>query len=222
MYLLKLTRRLSISSRKFTSEFNFERKFKVGDKVSVVRKITDDDVLNFAKLTNDYNPIHVSAEKKLVHGALLNGFLSGVLGTKLPGPGTIVMTLRLVLLLFCVSAVRGREHENSASVVNNITPDYTDDNSTITTEAPLGCVCGIYLFEAKKLTKELPEGDPVISHNISEKFPNNPDGHKSALNRDCYKERAHLFIRNGSDKWIRTNLSAGREYCCKNNLPYKC
>ncbi|XP_074112942.1 uncharacterized protein LOC141536363 [Cotesia typhae] len=90
---IKLTRRLSISSRKFTtsSEFDFERKFKVGDKVSVVRKITDDDVINFAKLTNDYNPIHVSAEKKLVHGALLNGFLSGVLGTKLPGPGTIVV-----------------------------------------------------------------------------------------------------------------------------------
>lgn len=93
------------------------------------------------------------------------------------------MTLRVVLLLFCVSAVRGREHENSVSAVISITPDYTDDNSTITTEAPLGCVCGIYLFEAKKLTKELPEGDPVISHNISEKFPNNPDGHKSCTKK---------------------------------------
>ncbi|KAH0564349.1 hypothetical protein KQX54_011534 [Cotesia glomerata] len=101
MYLSKLTRRLSISSRKFTSEFDFERKFKVGDKVSVVRKITEDDVMNFAKLTNDYNPIHVSAEKKLVHGALLNGFLSGVLGTKLPGPGTIVVHQTLNFLKPC-------------------------------------------------------------------------------------------------------------------------
>lgn len=66
------------------------KNFKEGDKVSVTRSITADDVLEFAKLTKDYNPIHVSSKRNIVHGALLNGFVSGVLGTKLPGAGTIV------------------------------------------------------------------------------------------------------------------------------------
>lgn len=62
-----------------------------GDEIIVIKTITTDDVLNFAKLTGDYNPIHVDASKKLVHGAFLNGLVSGVIGTKLPGPGTIVV-----------------------------------------------------------------------------------------------------------------------------------
>ncbi|KAK0180022.1 hypothetical protein PV327_005706 [Microctonus hyperodae] len=67
------------------------RNIQTGDKVSVMRTVTEEDVMNFAKLTNDFNPVHVMGKNKLVHGALLNGFLSGVLGTKLPGPGTLVI-----------------------------------------------------------------------------------------------------------------------------------
>jgi hypothetical protein len=37
-----------------------------------------------------------------------------------------------------------------------------------------------------------------------------------------HKERAYLFIKNYSDKWQSTNLSAGREFCCRDNVPYKC
>ncbi|CAB0034752.1 unnamed protein product [Trichogramma brassicae] len=64
---------------------------KIGDKVSIQRTVTEDDVLGFAKLTNDYNPIHINSTKNIVHGAFLNGLLSGILGTKLPGPGTVVV-----------------------------------------------------------------------------------------------------------------------------------
>ena len=42
------------------------------------------------------------------------------------------------------------------------------------------------------------------------------------INRDCYKERAHLFVQNCEPKWINSNLAAGREYCCKNHKPYNC
>lgn len=34
--------------------------------------------------------------------------------------------------------------------------------------------------------------------------------------------QAYLFIKNCKDEWINTNLSAGREYCCKDGSPYKC
>ncbi|KAK2586615.1 hypothetical protein KPH14_011488 [Odynerus spinipes] len=63
---------------------------KKGDQVSIFKTITNSDVLDFARLTKDYNPIHINSTKNIVHGALLNGLVSGVLGTKLPGPGTIV------------------------------------------------------------------------------------------------------------------------------------
>lgn len=34
--------------------------------------------------------------------------------------------------------------------------------------------------------------------------------------------QAYLFIKNCKDEWINTNLSAGKEYCCKDGTPYKC
>ncbi|CAB0008482.1 unnamed protein product [Nesidiocoris tenuis] len=61
-----------------------------GSSVSVERLVTRDDVESFAKLSGDFNPIHFTDKKPIVHGALLNSFLSGVIGTKLPGPGTIL------------------------------------------------------------------------------------------------------------------------------------
>lgn len=69
---------------------NASKVLKEGDQVSINKIITKNDVLTFAQLTNDYNPIHINSTKNIVHGALLNGLVSGVLGTKLPGPGTIV------------------------------------------------------------------------------------------------------------------------------------
>lgn len=66
------------------------------NEVSVFRTITNDDISNFAKLTGDYNSIHVGLSNNLVHGAFLNGLVSGVIGTKIPGPGTIVVQQNLM------------------------------------------------------------------------------------------------------------------------------
>lgn len=63
---------------------------KVGDNVLVKRKITPEDVKNFADLTGDHNSVHTRCEKPIVHGAFLNGLVSGVIGTRLPGCGTLV------------------------------------------------------------------------------------------------------------------------------------
>lgn len=62
-----------------------------GDQVSVLKVITNDDILKFAELTGDHNPIHTESARNIAHGALLNGLVSGLIGTKLPGPGTIVI-----------------------------------------------------------------------------------------------------------------------------------
>ncbi|KAL6255787.1 hypothetical protein P5V15_013029 [Pogonomyrmex californicus] len=66
-----------------------------GDQVSVLKVITNDDILRFAELTGDYNPIHTESARNIAHGALLNGLVSGLIGTKLPGAGTIVIEQNL-------------------------------------------------------------------------------------------------------------------------------
>jgi 3-hydroxybutyryl-CoA dehydratase len=69
----------------------------IGDREVLKVTVGEDKVDAFASATGDYNPIHVDAdyaaksqfEKKIVHGVLLTGIISGMLGTKLPGLGTV-------------------------------------------------------------------------------------------------------------------------------------
>ncbi|RZF45740.1 hypothetical protein LSTR_LSTR015972 [Laodelphax striatellus] len=61
-----------------------------GDKISFQREVTDKNVDEFIKLTGDDNPVHVD-NPRYCHGALLIGFVSSVIGTKLPGPGTVLV-----------------------------------------------------------------------------------------------------------------------------------
>lgn len=73
------------------------KNYKVGDEVTVKRKITTEDLQSFAQLSGDTNPIHLTAEQErpIVHGAFLNGLVSAVIGTRLPGPGTLVVSQNL-------------------------------------------------------------------------------------------------------------------------------
>lgn len=68
---------------------------KLPHSVNETRIISQADVDSFARLTGDFNPIHLATqpiEKRVVHGALLNGLVSGVIGGRLPGPGSIVVS----------------------------------------------------------------------------------------------------------------------------------
>lgn len=63
------------------------------------KTFTSEEVKDFARISTDTNPIHIDqkfAEKTrfgrcIVHGALTNGLVSGVVGTELPGAGCIVL-----------------------------------------------------------------------------------------------------------------------------------
>lgn len=69
------------------------------------RTITQSDVDQFSKLTGDTNFIHNSEcppEKRCVHGAFLNAIVAGVIGTKLPGLGTIVLQQDFAFPYKCV------------------------------------------------------------------------------------------------------------------------
>ena len=88
----------SCTNRKVNTVWDkMEIPLREGDKVSEIKCVTQEDVNIFSRLTGDYNPIHktptgASDGAAIVHGALLNGFISGVIGTKLPGPGTMVVS----------------------------------------------------------------------------------------------------------------------------------
>lgn len=76
----------------------------VGQTASLGKTITEADILLFAAVSTDTNPVHINAEaaqdsifgERIAHGMLSAGLISAVLGTRLPGPGTIYLgqTLR--------------------------------------------------------------------------------------------------------------------------------
>lgn len=88
---------MRIGLRQHSNILSKLKDFKEGDKVAVQRKITSEDVEAFARLTGDTNHIHFKNDHKraIVHGALLNGIVSAVIGTKLPGSGTLVVSQNL-------------------------------------------------------------------------------------------------------------------------------
>lgn len=76
----------------------------VGQSARFSKTVTDADILMFAAVSGDTNPVHLDAEyaattpfkERIAHGMLSAGLISAVLGTKLPGPGAIYIgqTLR--------------------------------------------------------------------------------------------------------------------------------
>jgi 3-hydroxybutyryl-CoA dehydratase len=73
---------------------------RIGDSGSITKTITDEDLIQFAKLTGDVNPIHVDDkyakttqfQGRIAHGMLVASYISTILGTKLPGKDTIYLS----------------------------------------------------------------------------------------------------------------------------------
>lgn len=78
---------------------NTYERIQVGDSFEMDRLITAEDVQMFAEVTGDDNPIHVDPEyakrsrfgKPVVHGVLLLGLISKVLGRDFPGHGSVAV-----------------------------------------------------------------------------------------------------------------------------------
>jgi 3-hydroxybutyryl-CoA dehydratase len=76
---------------------------KIGQTASLGKTITEADILMFAAVSLDTNPVHLNEEAakasifgtRIAHGMLSAGLISAVLGTQLPGQGTLYMSQSL-------------------------------------------------------------------------------------------------------------------------------
>ena len=78
----------------------------VGARATHVRTITDADIVRFAEVSGDRNPIHLDAAYaarspfggRVAHGFLTGSLISAVIGMELPGPGSIYLGQTLKFL----------------------------------------------------------------------------------------------------------------------------
>ncbi|NOT01580.1 MAG: MaoC family dehydratase [Phycisphaerales bacterium] len=79
---------------------------RVGDEGTFTKTITQSDVFAFADASGDYNPLHIDEEyarrsvfqQRIAHGILTAGIISTVLGSEIPGVGTIFVELQIRFL----------------------------------------------------------------------------------------------------------------------------
>lgn len=90
---------VSMSDRK---SYAFED-LELGLEASYARAVTDADIIAFADVTGDRNPVHLDAayaattpfKTPISHGMLTAGYISAVFGMHLPGPGAIYVSQTL-------------------------------------------------------------------------------------------------------------------------------
>jgi 3-hydroxybutyryl-CoA dehydratase len=75
----------------------------VGQEASMSRIVSEADIVAYAALSGDYNPVHLDADfaaktifkERIAHGILSAGYISAIFGMKLPGPGAIYISQSL-------------------------------------------------------------------------------------------------------------------------------
>lgn len=79
---------------------------KIGDTAEFSKTVSESDIYQFAGITGDFNPAHINEDyakktffkTRIAHGMLSAGFISTVIGTKLPGTGSIYIQQNLSFL----------------------------------------------------------------------------------------------------------------------------
>ena len=78
----------------------------VGEAAEFAKTVAESDIYLYAGVTGDFNPAHINEvyaqgtffKTRIAHGMLAAGFISAILGTRLPGPGTIYIRQELNFL----------------------------------------------------------------------------------------------------------------------------
>jgi 3-hydroxybutyryl-CoA dehydratase len=97
---------------------------KVGMTAVYSKTVTEADMVMFAGVSGDTNPLHLSKDfakttkfdGRIVHGMLTASFISTLIGTRLPGPGAIYMGQSLKFL----APVRPGQTVNTRATITDI------------------------------------------------------------------------------------------------------
>jgi 3-hydroxybutyryl-CoA dehydratase len=100
---------------------------KVGMTAVYAKTITDADIVLFAGISGDINPVHLNHEfasetmfeGRIAHGMLSASFISTVIGTKLPGPGAIYLAQNLKFK----APVRSGDTVQARATITEVMPD---------------------------------------------------------------------------------------------------
>jgi 3-hydroxybutyryl-CoA dehydratase len=106
------------------------------------KTVTDADVVLFAGISGDVNPVHLNQEfadrtmfrGRIAHGMLTASFISTVIGTKLPGPGCIYISQNLKFK----APVRVGDTVNARVTINSV--DEARGRITVETTCTVGNV----------------------------------------------------------------------------------
>lgn len=112
---------------------------KVGMQETLIKEVLSSDVIGFAEVSGDRNPIHLSEhfaaktpfKTRIAHGLYTGSLISAVLGTRLPGPGAIYLSKTLK---FLAPVHIGDKVEVSVEVLELIDKGH---------RARLGCLCQV-------------------------------------------------------------------------------
>lgn len=91
------------------------------------KTVTDADIITFAGISGDTNPVHLNHEfasetifeGRIAHGMLTASFISTVIGTKLPGPGCIYVSQSLRFK----APVRSGDTVSAACTITKLIPE---------------------------------------------------------------------------------------------------
>ena len=81
----------------------FFEDLELGMEADFQKTVTEVDIVAFANVTGDKNPVHLDADyaartmfkQRIAHGMLSAGYISAVFGMELPGPGAIYVSQTL-------------------------------------------------------------------------------------------------------------------------------
>ena len=100
---------------------------KVGMTAVYAKTVTEADIVMFAGISGDINPVHLNHEfaaetmfeGRIAHGMLSASFISTVIGTKLPGPGAIYLSQNLKFK----APVRAGDTVQARTTITEIIPE---------------------------------------------------------------------------------------------------
>lgn len=103
---------------------------KIGDKSSFQKTISDADISLFAGITGDFNPLHINLEAikntnykgRIAHGLLTAGLISAIIGTKLPGIGTLYVKqdLKFTFPVYAGDTIKATVEVTSIDIEKNL------------------------------------------------------------------------------------------------------